>query len=137
MHELSVARGVVDRAAETAREHGADSVDAVTLAVGRVTHLNPDQLRFCVQTVAAGTPVEDATVRVERVDPRARCDCGWTGEPDAVDDAAAYVPDPVCPSCGDRVELTRGRGCRVRAVEIPETETTQADDRQTRGGTRE
>lgn len=120
MHEFSVAKRVVDLAVETAREHGAGTVDGLTVAVGRATHLNPEQLRFCLRSVADGTPAEHATVTVERVPARARCDCGWAGEPDAVDDAVTYVPDPVCPACGDRVELTRGRGCRLASIDVPE-----------------
>lgn len=121
MHELSVAKQLVDLAIETAREHEAKSIDGLTLAIGRATHLNPDQLRFCVQTVADGTPAADADVTVETVAPRARCDCGWTGEPATVDDAVTYVPDPTCPDCGDRVELTRGRGCRLASIDVPAT----------------
>lgn len=121
MHELSVAKQLVDLAIETAREHEAELIDGLTLAVGRATHLNPDQLRFCVQTVADGTPASDADVTVDTVAPRARCDCGWTGEPATVDDAVTYVPDPTCPDCGDRVELTRGRGCRLASIDIPST----------------
>jgi hydrogenase nickel incorporation protein HypA/HybF len=121
MHELSVATQIVDLAVETAGEHGAETVDGLTVALGRATHVNPEQFRFCVQTVAEGTPVEDASVAVDRVTPRADCDCGWTGEPGSIDEAVTYVPDPVCPDCGARVELTRGRGCRLASIDVPET----------------
>lgn len=121
MHEFSVAHDVVDQAVEAAADHGADRVDELTVEVGRVTHLNPRQLRFCIETVAGDTPAEGAGVRIETVEPRALCDCGWTGEPAAVDDVDAFVPDPTCPACGDRVDLTRGRGCRLASIDVPAT----------------
>lgn len=131
MHELSVATQVVDLAVDRANAHDAETVDRLTVAVGRATHLNPEQLRFCIRTVAEGTSIEGAAIAVERVQPRARCDCGWRGEPDAVEDAAAYVPDPVCPECGGRVELTRGRGCRLASIDIPDpAEPTETRPRQ-------
>jgi hydrogenase nickel incorporation protein HypA/HybF len=131
MHELSVAKGVVDRTVAAAAEHGPDRVDGLTLAVGAATHLNPDQLRFCVETVAAGTIAEGATVTVDRVPPRAACDCGWAGEPDAVEDAYVYVPDPVCPDCGARVDLTEGRGCRLASIDVPANDDATPDRSET------
>jgi hydrogenase nickel incorporation protein HypA/HybF len=122
MHELSVAKQVVDLAVETAGDHGAETVDGLTVALGRATHVNPTQLRFCVQTVAEGTPAADAAVSIDRVAPRGRCDCGWAGEPGAIDEAVTYVPDPLCPDCGARVELTRGQGCRLASIDVPATE---------------
>ncbi|MFB6153894.1 MAG: hydrogenase maturation nickel metallochaperone HypA [Halodesulfurarchaeum sp.] len=126
MHEYSIATSLVDRATDTATEHGADTVEAITVAVGKATHLNPTQLRFCIETVATDTILADATITIETVPPRGECDCGWTGEPDRLEDAATYVPDPVCPACGDRVDLTAGRGCRLASIDIPDTHPTQA-----------
>ena len=119
MHEFSVAHGVVDRAIETAADHGADRVDELVIEVGRATHLNPQQLRFCIEAVAKDTPAGDAAVRIETVDPRARCACGWEGEPAAIDDVGAFVPDPTCPDCGNRIDLTRGRECRLASIDVP------------------
>lgn len=127
MHELSIARRLVDRAVTVAEEHGATTVNELTVAVGRATHLNPDQLRFCVEAVATDTAVSEAGISFERVPVRAECECGWTGEPETVADALAYVPDPTCPDCGDRVTISEGRGCHLTRIDIPdETEDTTA-----------
>ena len=120
MHELAVAQGVVDRACEAAADHGADRVDELTLEVGPATHVNPDQLVFCVETVARGTPAEDAAVTVEETEARGRCDCGWSGEPGTLSKVGVYAPDRTCPECGDRVELTAGRECRLASIHVPD-----------------
>jgi hydrogenase nickel incorporation protein HypA/HybF len=126
MHELSIAQRLVDRAVTVAQEHGAATVNELTVAVGRATHLNPDQLRFCVEAVATDTAVSDAAITFERVPVRGECDCGWTGEPGTVEQALTYVPDPTCPDCGDRITITEGRGCHLTRIDIPDAtaETT-------------
>lgn len=121
MHELSIATAIVDRALETATAHGAAEVEELTIELGKATHVNADQLRFCIDTAVEGTIAADATVTIETVSPRAQCDCGWRGEPDALGVAISYAPDVSCPDCGSRVELARGRECRLSSIEIPET----------------
>lgn len=123
MHELSIAQRLVDRAVTVAQEHGASRVNELTVAVGRATHLNPDQLRFCVEAVATDTAVSDAAITFERVPVRGECECGWSGEPGTVEDALTYVPDPNCPDCGARVSITEGRGCHLTRIDIPDTAT--------------
>ncbi|AUX08251.1 hydrogenase nickel incorporation protein HypA/HybF [Halalkaliarchaeum desulfuricum] len=122
MHEISVASGILDRAISAAEEHGADRVDAITIEIGRATHVNPDQLVFCVETVAEGTPIAGAAVRTDVVDPVAACDCGWRGEPDDLGLVGGFAPDVRCPECGERTELVRGRECRLASIEVPEVD---------------
>jgi hydrogenase nickel incorporation protein HypA/HybF len=123
MHELAIANRIVDRAREAAAAHDADRVTELTLEVGTATHLNPDQLRFCLETVADGTPAADATVHIETVTPRGECDCGWNGEPPTLDGVGAVIPTLACPACGDRLTLTAGRECRLAAVTVPDGTT--------------
>ena len=120
MHELSVAMGIVERALGVAEDHGAERIERLTVELGSATHVNPDQLRFCIETATDGTPAAGATVEIERVAPLARCTCGWEGDPGTLEAAMVYAPDVRCPECGDRTELVRGRECRLAAVELPD-----------------
>lgn len=120
MHELAVATRLVDRACETASEHGADRVTELSIELGAATHLRGDQVRFCVETVAEGTPAADAEVTIETVAPLGECDCGWSGKPDTVDTAMAGVPNLTCPACGSRLRLTAGNECRLVSIEVSE-----------------
>lgn len=120
MHELSIAAAIVDRALSVAADTGAEAVEELTIELGRATHVNPDQLRFCIETAVEGTIAEGATITVEPVSPRARCGCGWNGEPERLDVAVAYAPDVRCPDCGNRAELVSGSECRLRSIEVPE-----------------
>ncbi len=132
MHELSVAEALIDRAAETAAAHDAERVDAMTVALGAATHVNPDQLRFCLETVTEGTVAAGAAVDIETVPPRAACDCGWEGEPPSFEGTAAVVPTARCPECGTRTEFVRGKECHLTAVTVPDdTDATTAEEEYT------
>lgn len=130
MHELSIAMGIVEHALEAAEKHGAETVEEVTVELGSATHVNPEQLRFCIETATSETAAADSVVTIEQITPLAHCDCGWEGEPGVHDAAIAYAPDVRCPECGDRSELVRGRECRLAAVELPD-ETSQQHSSQT------
>lgn len=70
MHELSVMRNVID----IAQSH-ADGrrVQRLQLAVGRLSCVMPDALRFCFEAIRAGTVLEQARLEIEPVDGRAEC----------------------------------------------------------------
>lgn len=119
MHELSVATGIVDRAVAVADEHGAETVERLTLEVGAATHVNPDQLRFCIELATNDTPAATADIEIETITPMARCDCGWEGKPASLEATPAYAPDVRCPTCNERMTLVRGRECRLSKVALP------------------
>ena len=125
MHELSIASGLLDRALTAAHDHGATQIDELTVEVGEATHINPDQLRFCLETAATDTPAAGATISIDTVPASARCDCGWEGTPDALDETIAYAPDVRCPECGVRTSLAEGNGCRLRSIEVPDDLPTE------------
>jgi hydrogenase nickel incorporation protein HypA/HybF len=129
MHELSIAQRLVDRAIEAAADRGADRVDGLTVELGAATHLAQDQVAFCIDAVAEGTPADGATVSFERVPPAGTCDCGWTGRPERLADTVPGAPSLRCPECGGRLTLTAGRECRLTRIEIPPSDSDrQADD---------
>ncbi|MFD1632617.1 hydrogenase maturation nickel metallochaperone HypA [Haloplanus ruber] len=121
MHELSVAEALLDHAAAAAADHDAASVEAITVELGAATHVNPTQLRFCIETVAEATFDADLTVHIDPVDPRATCECGWAGDPPSFEGTAAVVPTARCPECGGPTEFTRGMECRLASVTVPDT----------------
>jgi hydrogenase nickel incorporation protein HypA/HybF len=124
MHEVSVARGILDRARTAAAEHGADRIVTLTVEIGRATHVNPDQLVFCLEAIVEGTVADGATIHTEIVAPEASCDCGWAGTPDDLGVVGGYAPDVRCPDCGARAELHQGRECRLASIEVPPEEPT-------------
>ncbi len=128
MHELSVATGIVDRAVTVADEHGAETIKRLTLEVGVATHVNPDQLRFCIECATEGTPAAAATIEIETITPLGQCDCGWKGEPPTLEDTLTYAPNVRCPHCTERITLVRGRECRLSKVALPDADTQTTEN---------
>ena len=79
MHELSVAEELLARASEAAADHGADTVETLTVELGVATHVNPTQLRLCLETVAETRGHPDLTVEIESVDLVGEC-VGFSAE---------------------------------------------------------
>ena len=74
MHELSITRNVVAICAE--RAVGVQ-VTRVRLAIGRLSAVMPDAVRFCFDICAQGTPVQGAVLEIVEVPGRGLClDCG-------------------------------------------------------------
>lgn len=120
MHEFSVADAILERALEAATEHDATTIEELTIEMGMATHINPAQLQTCLETLTRETPAAGAAVVIEHVEPAAECSCGWAGEPPTLDGVGAVAPNLRCPDCGGRMELTRGKECRLTNITVPE-----------------
>ncbi|MFJ6986803.1 MULTISPECIES: hydrogenase maturation nickel metallochaperone HypA [unclassified Streptomyces] len=111
MHELALATAVVDEVAPLA---GPDPVRAVTLRIGELAAVVPEALDLAFTVAAEGTALAGATLLIETVEGRARCDgCGRespTGMP----------PVLWCDACALPLVLLSGRELEiVRLVTDP------------------
>ncbi len=108
MHELAVTQGVVETV--TART-GDARVTAVRLEIGRLSGVMPDAVRFCFEVVAAGTPLEGASLEI--TEPVGRATCRACGSAFDTDD-----PILLC-ACGSaNVEVVGGDQLRITTVEV-------------------
>jgi hydrogenase nickel incorporation protein HypA/HybF len=96
-------------------------VARVNLAVGKLSAVVSDSLRFCFEVAAKETPLEGAELAIEEVDVVARCnacDHQWTIEEPAFS----------CPLCkSGNITLVSGRELDIRSIEI-EDETNDTPD---------
>lgn len=111
MHELAVTHNIVEACSERA---GQAQVLRVTVEVGALSCVAPDAMRFCFDVVAAGTPLEGATLEIIRIPATSRCrDCG----------AAVAMTDilELC-SCGSSnlEPPSGGDQLKIRSMEIEE-----------------
>ncbi len=147
MHEYSIACEIFEQVIASARAHGASEVKAVTLEMGKLTHTNPEQLKFCFDVLAEGSIAEGAEFIVEMLSPSVECECGYRGTVDtpgkpaekegedggenraeAVDDTELhqselleYVAALNCPACGKAARITGGQELIIKTIDI-ETE---------------
>jgi hydrogenase nickel incorporation protein HypA/HybF len=112
MHELSIALGILDVAAEEAERHGG-RVAAVHLKLGPLSGVVKEALVAAYELAREGTPLERAELVVEEVGILAHCPrC-------AADCAPASLQDLRCPACGAPTpDVVRGRELEVVALEI-------------------
>ena len=115
MHEMGLALEIIDIAAASipADMVGA-RIERVNLAIGKMSAVVSESLRFCFEVARRDTPLEGAELHIEEIPVRARCKgCGveWT------------VDEPVfrCPTCaGTAIEIISGRELDIQSIEIQE-----------------
>ncbi len=110
MHEFGIATGIVDVVEQTVENCPVKRVLTVTVEVGQLAMVNPEQLKFSFEVIVEGGPFEGAELKVEMLPALARCACGFEG--------ALGDEDYVCPVCGGMYELLEGRGICVKNIEV-------------------
>jgi len=114
MHELPIARSIVDTVQRRLPAGEKRCVKSVTVRLGEFTRLLPDSLELCFELASEGTSVQGARLEVRRVPIRCRCmSCGSGFE------SGRFVA--VCPVCGNAgVDLLSGNEIDVVAFELSE-----------------
>jgi hydrogenase nickel incorporation protein HypA/HybF len=108
MHEYSIAYDLYATARTAAREHKATKVKKITVEVGKMAMVNPEQVVFLFDTIKEEDPLFlQAVLECNETDPQTKCACGYTGN-------EVYI----CPKCGALPELVKGREIVVTNVEI-------------------
>ena len=110
MHEFGIATEIVNVVKETVESRPVKRLISVTVEVGQLAMVNPEQLKFSFEVITEGGPFEGVEMRVETLPAVAKCKCGFEG---AVGDE-----DYVCPKCGGMYELLAGRGICSKNLEV-------------------
>jgi hydrogenase nickel incorporation protein HypA/HybF len=108
MHEYSIAYDLYATARTAAVEHNANRVKKVSVEVGKMAMVNPEQVVFLFDTIKEEDPLFKKTIlECHETPPQTRCSCGYAGD-------EIFI----CPRCGALPELVRGREIVVTNVEI-------------------
>ena len=119
MHELSMADAIVKTILDVAEKNQAEEILEVTIEVGKLTMLNPEQLRFLLDVLAENTLLEGAEIIIDEVPVEIKChSCDYTGSTD-LDDSDHYLMIVKCPKCDERnIEIISGQECNVKNIRI-------------------
>lgn len=111
MHETAIVAGLMRILEAKAAQHRAERISRVTVKVGRLRAVEPQQLCACFEMFAEGTVAEGALLVVEPVAVRARCKaCGVEFE------VPRYRFE--CPACaGNEVEVIQGQELYIESFE--------------------
>ncbi len=121
MHEYSLAVDLMESVLTTAEDNNAEVVNHISVKVGRIAHVNPMQLEFCLKSLSDGTIAEKASYSFEYIDPEIQCVCGYSGKPNETKDETdmlEYLVSLVCPLCGRNVEVIGGTELVVDSIDI-------------------
>jgi hydrogenase nickel incorporation protein HypA/HybF len=120
MHELSIAATVVEDVLGFAAARGLGKVVRVRLAIGELTCVQPEQLKFCYESITHETPLADSQLDIEPVPARVTCShCGYAGSPKYWMDSLAEAPVPTlqCPQCGKSADASQGHECAIKTIQ--------------------
>ena len=110
MHEFGIATEIVNVVKETVASQPVKRLISVTVEVGQLAMVNPEQLKFSFEIITEGGPFEGAEMNVEMLPAVAKCKCGFEG--------ALGDEDYVCPKCGGMYELLSGRDISVKNLKV-------------------
>jgi hydrogenase nickel incorporation protein HypA/HybF len=119
MHELSIASALMEGVLKFADERRASKVLEVRLAVGELTAVEHEQLRFCFAAITKETVAENAELQIESVKTVVQCpSCSYRGTPKYWDEALTHyaIPTLICPQCGKSADAVQGHECSIRAI---------------------
>lgn len=112
MHEMSLAESVREIVEDTARRNAATRVSAVRLAIGVLSHVEVEAMRFAFDVVMRGSLAEGARLEVEQ--PAGGAWCMACSQQVTI--AARHDP---CPRCGShQLQVNEGEQMRVLDIEI-------------------
>lgn len=112
MHELDLARSVVDAIENEAARQSFSKVERVVLEVGALSCVDPHALEFGFDAATRGTLVEGATLKILSPPGEAQCfGCGNTV-------SLTRKGDP-CPECGShQLVVSGGEELKIKSLEV-------------------
>ncbi|SFM30580.1 hydrogenase/urease maturation nickel metallochaperone HypA [Methanolobus profundi] len=125
MHEYSLACEIMDNVVSISESNQAKSVNSITVGVGKLTHVNPDQLMFCLEALVSDNIAQGAEIILNEIYPDMECQCGFSDSGDkfctrgdeVVDDIRAFLEVP-CPECGKMMHASGGRELIIESIDI-------------------
>jgi hydrogenase nickel incorporation protein HypA/HybF len=120
MHELSIAATIVEDVLQFVQTHDIRKVLRVRLAIGEWTCVQPEQLKFCYESITRETPMQDSALEIEAVPAQVKCsECGYEGSPKYWMESLSDAPTATlqCPQCGSTAEAAQGRECAIRTIQ--------------------
>ncbi len=112
MHELSLAQNLLDIILAQRDKAPFAKVKTVTVSIGRLSHVEPEALSFCFNSVVKNTCAEQADLTIVPVDSIGRCRrCGHETVMEEL-----YAP---CPLCNEfDLQIISGRDVELTSIEV-------------------
>ncbi len=118
-----MADAIVKTVIEAAEKNDAIEILEVTIEIGQMTMLNPEQLKFMLEVLSEDTILNGAEFNMELIPIEIEClSCGFKGEADS-EELDHYIPVINCPNCEEKnMNITAGRECNVKNIKIEKSD---------------
>jgi hydrogenase nickel incorporation protein HypA/HybF len=117
MHEFSFAQQVLESVEREAAAYPGSKVLRVKLRAGELLALEPSSLRFCLESIAVGTVMENAIIEMDEFEPEVECPkCGRV--------PVQSVLESKCPICGEPALLVAGTELIIEEIELDDQKDT-------------
>ncbi len=124
VHEYSIAASILEHVLKIAEEHGSNRISKITLEIGKLTLLNPEQLKFVFEVISKGTIAEGCKIDIVEIPGEIKCNsCGYNGEVQPIETAHTNIDLLIftCPMCGSAdTEIINGKNCSIKSIELGE-----------------
>ena len=111
MHELGIATEIVNTSITTAKENNAKKVLSVSVDIGELAIVNPEQLKFMYEVITEDTILKGSDFIMRMIPAETTCSCGYAG---GVEDKFTCG----CPKCGMTLHVFKGKDIMVTSIEI-------------------
>jgi hydrogenase nickel insertion protein HypA len=98
MHEIAIVEGLIELIGKQKERHQFARVVEIRINCGKYNCASEENLNFCLKTAAAGTYLENALIKVNRLPERWECPSCKTGIVKENEDDEVR-----CPKCGSAV----------------------------------
>lgn len=112
---------IVETVLQEAEKHNAKKVTEVHLAIGKLTFLGLEQVRFSYGVLVKSTIMEGSKLYIEEKNGVVKCSsCGYEGGFMYENNPMYHIPTPTlrCPKCGDAVSIVGGRECTIKSIKL-------------------
>ena len=110
MHELSIARSMIDIALESVKTKNVIKINRIVVVVGKLSGIVPESMKFCFDIIKSGTITENANLIIEEVPA-----IGYCRNCDVDINVGQY--DYFCSTCSNRLEVRGGNELYLKELE--------------------
>ena len=112
MHEIGIAKGIIDIAESKAREQNSASIQLIKVRLGDHAGVSREALEFGFEIARQGSLAENARLEIENIPMLLSCAfCGPVSNP--IRNVLL-----ICPQCGLPIETLSGEEIQVEYVEL-------------------
>jgi hydrogenase nickel incorporation protein HypA/HybF len=112
---------IVNCILKEAKKHNAKLVNEVIIAIGKLTFLGLEQVKFAYTILVKNTIMENSKLLIEEKDGVIKCNnCGYMDDLKYEDDPVYHIPSPIltCPKCGSVVNIVGGKECTIKSIKL-------------------